>query len=69
VEGDGRIDLAIARRTLERLSIDDMGLDEMDRRILGAVANKFSGGPVGVDNLATRWPRSRTRSRTCTSHS
>jgi len=53
VEGDGTIDLTIARRTLERLGIDEIGLDEMDRRILGAVANKFSGGPVGVDNLAT----------------
>ncbi len=53
VEGDGKVDLAIARRTLERLGIDEMGLDEMDRRILGAVAHKFSGGPVGVDNLAT----------------
>jgi holliday junction DNA helicase RuvB len=53
VEGVGKVDLAIARLTLERLGIDEIGLDEMDRRILRAVANKFSGGPVGIDNLAT----------------
>jgi holliday junction DNA helicase RuvB len=53
VEGDGRIDRAVVDRTLDRLGIDQEGLDLMDRRILEAVAHKFDGGPVGVGNLAT----------------
>jgi Holliday junction DNA helicase RuvB len=52
VEGDGTIDDALARRALERLEIDESGLDAMDRRILHTIAVKFSGGPVGLDTLA-----------------
>jgi len=52
VEGTGTIDLAIARRTLERLEVDACGLDRMDRRIMESIAFKFDGGPVGLDNLA-----------------
>jgi Holliday junction DNA helicase RuvB len=53
VEGDGIIDLDIVRFALLRLGIDEVGLDGMDRRILDTIANKFDGGPVGIDNLAT----------------
>ena len=53
VEGDGIIDLGIARLALKRLGIDEAGLDEMDRRVLHAITMKFDGGPVGIDNLAT----------------
>jgi len=53
VEGNGTITLDIAKLALERLGIDEEGLDGMDRRILETIANKFDGGPVGIDNLAT----------------
>jgi len=53
VEGDGEIDLGIARLALGRLGIDEEGLDLNDRRVLETIATKFDGGPVGVDNLST----------------
>jgi Holliday junction DNA helicase RuvB len=53
VEGDGTITVDIVRLALERLGIDEEGLDAMDRRVLETIALKFSGGPVGVDNLST----------------
>ena len=53
VEGSGNVDLAMVRLTLERLEIDEEGLDGVDRRILHTIAVKFDGGPVGIDNLAT----------------
>ena len=37
---------------LKRLGVDAVGLDDMDRRILTAIADKFDGGPVGLSNLA-----------------
>jgi len=52
VVGDGGIDLAITRKALGRLEVDEEGLDGMDRRILHAVAVTFEGGPVGLTNLA-----------------
>ena len=52
IEGDGRITLALARNALERLEVDQRGLDAMDRRILHAVGFRFDGGPVGLSNLA-----------------
>ena len=52
VEGDGVIDVAIADAALQRLEVDSEGLDEMDRRYLLCIAEKFSGGPVGVETLA-----------------
>ena len=45
--------VAVVRHTLERLEIDQEGLDGMDRRILHTVAVKFDGGPVGIDSIAT----------------
>ena len=52
VEGDGWIDLELARHGLERLEIDPHGLDEMDLRILQTIIQKFGGGPVGLGTLA-----------------
>ncbi|MED5369732.1 MAG: Holliday junction branch migration DNA helicase RuvB [Myxococcota bacterium] len=52
VEGSGVIDRPLAKLALERLGVDPVGLDEMDRRILGTIADKFDGGPVGLTNLA-----------------
>ncbi len=52
VDGDGTIDARIARNALDRLEVDGMGLDKLDRRILHTIAVKFSGGPVGLDTIA-----------------
>lgn len=52
VEGDGVITREISNHSLERLEIDRLGLDEMDKRILTAIITKFSGGPVGLNSLA-----------------
>ena len=49
---DGTIGVEIARVALERLEVDDLGLDKMDRRILETIAIKFSRRPVGLDTLA-----------------
>ena len=53
VLGDGNIDLNLAKIALNKLEIDDLGLDEIDRRILETIIVKYSGGPVGLDTLAT----------------
>jgi Holliday junction DNA helicase RuvB len=53
VEGNGQVDETVIQTTLSRLGIDEAGLDQMDRRILEAIAYKFDGGPVGIDNLST----------------
>jgi Holliday junction DNA helicase RuvB len=52
IKGDGTIDLPMAQYALEMLEVDGRGLNEMDRRILSAVIEKFSGGPVGIGSLA-----------------
>jgi Holliday junction DNA helicase RuvB len=52
VETGGRIDRAVTRRALERLEVNDRGLDAMDMRILTTIATKFDGGPVGLSNLS-----------------
>jgi Holliday junction DNA helicase RuvB len=52
VKGQGRIDAAIADAALRMLDVDAIGFDVMDRKLLHAVIDKFSGGPVGLDNLA-----------------
>ena len=51
VKANGVIDRAIADSALNMLNVDRLGLDNMDRRVLFAVIEKFDGGPVGVDNL------------------
>jgi Holliday junction DNA helicase RuvB len=53
VEHRGAIDLKVARYSLARLDIDARGLDEMDRRLLQTIVEKFDGGPVGVATLAS----------------
>ncbi|OFX43199.1 MAG: Holliday junction DNA helicase RuvB, partial [Bacteroidetes bacterium GWA2_40_14] len=53
VKGNGSIDLAIAKYSLEALNIDQYGLDEMDNRILNTIIDKFKGGPVGLTTIAT----------------
>jgi Holliday junction DNA helicase RuvB len=52
VGGSETINLEIARYALKMLDIDDSGLDKGDRRLLSAIAEKFDGGPVGVETLA-----------------
>lgn len=53
VEGDGLIDLDITLKALERLNVDAYGLDNIDIEYLQALINKFNGGPVGVETIAT----------------
>ncbi len=52
VRADGRITAAVAAAALERLNVDEFGLDDMDARILGAIVEKFGGGPVGLATIA-----------------
>ncbi|MDD5175388.1 MAG: Holliday junction branch migration DNA helicase RuvB [Sterolibacterium sp.] len=52
VKADGRITREVADAALTMLDVDHLGLDIMDRKLLGAMLEKFGGGPVGVDNLA-----------------
>ncbi len=53
IQGDGTIDLKIAQHALKALNVDAHGLDEMDNRILLAIIDKFAGGPVGLNTVAT----------------
>ncbi|MFH1218141.1 MAG: Holliday junction branch migration DNA helicase RuvB [Pseudomonadota bacterium] len=53
VKADGRITAEVADAALDMLSVDKEGLDEMDRRILLTMIDKFQGGPVGLDTMAT----------------
>lgn len=53
VKADGIINQDIAKLGLNMLEIDNKGFDKMDRRILLTIIEKFSGGPVGLDTLAT----------------
>ena len=52
VKADGRVTKSIAEAALKMLDVDALGLDVMDRKLLLAVIEKFSGGPVGLENLA-----------------
>jgi Holliday junction DNA helicase RuvB len=52
VKGEGHINKNIALIALRALEVDEHGLDEMDKRILTAIIEKFSGGPVGVNTIA-----------------
>lgn len=52
VKSDGVITMTVAMEGLIRLDVDEKGLDEMDKRILETVIEKFNGGPVGVSTLA-----------------
>jgi Holliday junction DNA helicase RuvB len=52
VQGDGKATLAVVEDAMGRLEVDRKGFDEMDRRLLLTIIDKFDGGPVGLDTLA-----------------
>jgi len=52
VLGDGRITASIARTALDKLEIDELGLDATDRRMMRSMIEYYSGGPVGLETLA-----------------
>lgn len=52
VKYDGKITKKTAQEALERLEIDELGLDRMDRELLKTLAKRFNGGPAGLDTLA-----------------
>ena len=53
IKGDGTVGIEIARYGLKALNVDTHGLDEMDNKILTTLIDKFKGGPVGINTLAT----------------
>lgn len=53
VLGGGNIDLDMAKKALELMEIDNLGLDVIDRKVMLAIIKKFSGGPVGLETLAS----------------
>ncbi len=52
VRAEGRVTTEVAREALELLNVDRRGLDEVDRRVLTTIIDKFEGGPVGLDTIA-----------------
>jgi Holliday junction DNA helicase RuvB len=52
VKADGTISIKVAQKSLDVLGIDKYGLDDMDRKILSTIIDKFNGGPVGVGSLS-----------------
>ena len=52
VRAGGHISLDVAREALSMLDVDELGLDRVDRNVLGCMMDKFGGGPVGLDTLA-----------------
>jgi len=53
VKGEGIVDLKISKYALSALNVDELGLDEMDNRIISTMITKFKGGPVGLGTIAT----------------
>ena len=53
VMGDGKIDLNIARIALDKLRVDRLGLDDTDYHLLKSIIDKFNGGPVGIEAIAS----------------
>lgn len=53
IKGNGNIELDITRSSLSALNVDINGLDEMDNKILRTIIEKFKGGPVGLNTIAT----------------
>jgi len=53
VKYEGNVDIEIAREALKMLEVDDYGLDEIDRKLLTTIIDRFQGGPVGVNALAS----------------
>ena len=52
VRADGVVTVEVARAAMRMLEVDDQGFDEIDRRLLSIIIDKFGGGPVGVNTLA-----------------
>ena len=52
VKGDGAVTEKMARAALDRFEIDELGLDDFDRRMLTAIIRNYGGGPVGLETLA-----------------
>jgi Holliday junction DNA helicase RuvB len=52
VRADGHITGDVAREALERLDVDMLGLDEVDKKVLLAIIEKYDGGPVGIETIA-----------------
>jgi Holliday junction DNA helicase RuvB len=52
VRGDGNVTASTASQALALLDVDELGLDDLDRRVLRAIIEKFGGGPVGLDTIA-----------------
>lgn len=52
IEFNGAIDVVVAQSALSRFEIDELGLDDFDRKMLFAIINHYNGGPVGLDTLA-----------------
>ena len=52
VRADGHINQLVARQALALLEVDELGLDDLDRRVLDSIIVKFGGGPVGLETLA-----------------
>ena len=53
VKGDGIIDLDIVKLALDRLKVDELGLDDTDYQLLKAIIERFNGGPVGIEAIAS----------------
>ena len=53
VMGDGKIDINIARIALDKLRVDRLGLDDTDYHLLKSIIDKFNGGPVGIEAIAS----------------
>jgi len=60
INGNGIINQNIANKTLELLDIDDLGLDPVDRLLLGTIIDNYRGGPVGVETIAAITAEERT---------
>jgi Holliday junction DNA helicase RuvB len=52
VKADGKITGEIAREAMTRLDVDDLGLDEVDHKVLRTIIEKYDGGPVGIETIA-----------------
>lgn len=52
VNGDGIVDHSISKKAMDMLEVDDLGLDPSDRRVLEAIIDNYSGGPVGIKTLS-----------------
>lgn len=60
VDGDGTIDSEVARGALQKLEVDKMGFDDIDRKLLMTIMQNFAGGPVGLNTIAASIGEDRT---------